>query len=66
MKPFRRKVGPGWWKASESKEGSQVCHWRAQRGARGAWVSEEPGRWQEWCGVGFRGQPGPETVGGGD
>ena len=38
----------------------------ARRGARGAWVSEEPGRWQEWCRVGFRGQPGPETVGGGD
>ena len=22
MKPFRRKVGPGWWKASESKGAS--------------------------------------------
>lgn len=31
------------------------------KGARGAWVSEEPGLWQEGRSVGFWGQPGPET-----
>ena len=46
MKPLRRKVGPGWWKASESKEGSQVCHWRPEEGpeARGSQRNRGVGR----------------------